>query len=179
MPRWRESSLIAASNSPAATSSPDGAKRNPGIVPQATKAPDYASLHPGYGRNIWAYSSRCLLRAVHPAARDVQKHLFQRGAVVAGHDGFGRVVVLDTAALHDDDAVAEPLDLEHVVRGQEDGGVVRLAIALQMTPAPVGCVRIERGGRLVQQQQLGLVDQRLGKRNAGLLPGGELAVGAV
>jgi hypothetical protein len=29
--------------------SPDGAQRNPGIVPRATGAPDYAALHPGYG----------------------------------------------------------------------------------------------------------------------------------
>jgi hypothetical protein len=27
--------------------SPDGAKRNPGVMPP--KTPDYASLHPGYG----------------------------------------------------------------------------------------------------------------------------------
>src|SRR3954468_24689507 len=173
MPRWRESSVIALSRSP------DGAKRNPGIVPQATGVPDYAALHPGYGRKVRAFSSCHLLRAVHPAARDVQKHLLQRGAVVARHDGFGRIVVLDTAALHDDDAVAEPLDLEHVVRGQEDGGVVRLTVTLQMASNPVGGVGIERGGRLIQQQQLGLVDQRFGKRNARLLSCGELAVGAV
>ena len=41
------------------------------------------------------------------------------------------VVVLDPAALHDDDAVAQPLDLEHVVRGEQDGGAVLLAIGLR------------------------------------------------
>jgi hypothetical protein len=30
--------------------SPDGAKRNPGSLPQATPVPDCASLHPGYER---------------------------------------------------------------------------------------------------------------------------------
>ena len=48
-----------------------------------------------------------------------------------------------------------------------------------MLPDPVGGIGIERGGRLVQQQQFGLVDQRLGQRHARLLPGGEFAVGAV
>ena len=48
-----------------------------------------------------------------------------------------------------------------------------------MLPDPVGGIGIERRRRLVQQQQLRLVDQRLRQRHAGLLPGGELAVGAV
>jgi hypothetical protein len=30
--------------------SPDGAKRNPGLLSIAAKAPDFASLHPGYKR---------------------------------------------------------------------------------------------------------------------------------
>src|SRR3954452_2322716 len=141
MPRWRESSVIAAPRSPNERSD---------IRDLAGGVPRYRFAHPGYGRNIRPSSSCHLLRAVHPSARDVQKHLFQRGAVVAGHDGFGRIVVLDTAALHDDDAVAEPLDLEHVVRGQEDGGIVRLAVTLQMASNPVGGVGIERGGRLIQ-----------------------------
>ena len=54
-----------------------------------------------------------------------------------------------------------------------------LAIVLQMLPDPIGGIGIERRRRLVEQQQLGLVDQRLRQRHAGLLPGGELAVGAV
>ena len=48
-----------------------------------------------------------------------------------------------------------------------------------MPADPVGGIGIERRRRLVQQQQLGLVDQRLRQRHAGLLPGRELAVGAV
>ena len=100
-------------------------------------------------------------------------------AVVAGHDLVRAVVVLDAAALHDDDAVAQPLHLEHVVRRQQDGRAVGLAIGLEMLPDPVGGIGIERSRRLVQQQQLGLVDQRLGQRDAGLLPGGEFAIGAV
>jgi len=48
-----------------------------------------------------------------------------------------------------------------------------------MRAHPVGGIRVERGGRLVQQQQLGLVDQRLRQRDARLLTGRELAVGAI
>ena len=48
-----------------------------------------------------------------------------------------------------------------------------------MLPDPVGGIGVERRRRLVQQQQLGLVDQRLRQRHARLLPGGKLAVGAV
>ena len=100
-------------------------------------------------------------------------------AVVAGHDIVGAVVVLDAAALHDDDAVAQPLHLQHVVRRQQDGRAMGLAIGLEMLPDPVGGIGIERCRRLVQQQQLGLVDQRFRQRHPGLLPGGEFAIGTV
>src|SRR5262249_46713397 len=40
---------------------------------------------------------------------------------------------------------------------------------------PVGGVGVERGGRLVEQQHLRRVDQRLGERHACLLSGRELA----
>src|SRR5947209_20635272 len=94
-PRWRARWLIVA------TRSLDGAKRNPGLVRHDRLAPDCASLHPGYRSNIRTRSSRCfLLDAIHPAARDIQEHLLQRRAVVTGHDGVGRVVVLDAAAFH-------------------------------------------------------------------------------
>src|SRR5215468_5022352 len=124
MPRWREISLIAAIRSPDERSD---------IRDFACGVPGYRCAHPGHGRNMVACSSHRLpRRSIAPTARDVQKHLFQRGAVVAGHDGVGRVVVLDAAALHDDDAVAKPFDLEHVVRGEQDGGIVRLAVGFEM-----------------------------------------------
>ena len=40
---------------------------------------------------------------------------------------------------------------------------------------PVGGVGIERGGRLVEQQDFRAIDQRLGERDAGLLSGRQLA----
>jgi N-methylhydantoinase B/oxoprolinase/acetone carboxylase alpha subunit len=48
-----------------------------------------------------------------------------------------------------------------------------------MLPDPIGGVGIERRGRLVEQQHVRIVDQRLRQRDAGLLPGRQLAVGAV
>src|SRR3569623_90807 len=96
MPRWRETSVMTLPRRchPAARH-----RREPGMT----------GFDPGCGSHT---SSRPLLRAVGAAARDVEEDLLQRGAVVARHDGLGRVVVLDAAALHDDDAVAQPLDLE-------------------------------------------------------------------
>ena len=47
-----------------------------------------------------------------------------------------RVVILDAAPLHDDDAFAQPLDLGHVVRGQQHRGVPLVAVAFEMSRAP-------------------------------------------
>ena len=46
---------------------------------------------------------------------------------------------------------------------------------LEPAAHPVGGVGIERGGRLVEQQDFRAVEQRLGERDAGLLAGRELA----
>ncbi len=86
-----------------------------------------------------------------------------------------RVIVLDAAALHDDDALAQALDLRHVVGSEQHGGAALLAEALESFAHPVRGIGIERCRRLVEQQHLGRVDQRLGERDAGLLSGRELA----
>ena len=56
---------------------------------------------------------------------------------------------------------------------------VRGLVALEMAAQLVGGVGVERGRGLVEQQQLGLVDQRLGEQHAGLLPGRQPAERAV
>ncbi len=86
-----------------------------------------------------------------------------------------RVVVFDAAALHDDDALAQPFDLVHVVRGEQHRGVALAAVAFEMAAHPVGGVGIERGGRLVEQQHIRIVDQRLGERDPRLLSGRKAA----
>src|SRR3954447_9598051 len=84
-----------------------------------TKAADTSTASPwprsdaGRSRNAGQGRSRqCLLDAT---AGDVEKHFFQGRTVVARHDAAGAVIVLDAAALHDDDAVAQPLHFKHVV----------------------------------------------------------------
>src|SRR5687767_560736 len=54
------------------------------------------------------------------AARNVEEHLLQILAAVARQQLRRRAVILDAALLHDDDALAQPLDLVHVVRSQQD-----------------------------------------------------------
>ena len=59
----------------------------------------------------------------------------------------------DAPAVDDGDAVAERLGLVHVVRGQQDGGVVRIAQLADEDLHVLLGARIEAGGRLVEQQQ--------------------------
>src|SRR5215475_15870602 len=77
--------------------------------------------------------------------------------------------------LHDNDALAQALDLGHVVGGEQHGGTSLFAKPFEVTAHPVGGVRVERGGGLVEQQHPRRIDQRLGERDAGLLPGRKLA----
>ena len=69
----------------------------------------------------------------------------------------------DAAAVHDDEPVAELLGLVHVVGGQHQRDALLLE-PVQPVPQHVAGLRVEAGRRLVEQQQLGLVDQRPGDR---------------
>jgi hypothetical protein len=54
-----------------------------------------------------------------PAATShVEKYFFQRLSAVTLKKVLGRIVVLDTALLHDDDALAQTFDFAHVVGGE-------------------------------------------------------------
>ena len=77
-----------------------------------------------------ARASRCA------PARDVEEHLLQRVAAVAREQAGRRVVVLDVALLHEDHALAQALDLGHVVRGDQQGRAALVAIALEPRRAP-------------------------------------------
>ena len=82
----------------------------------------------------------------------------------------------DLAARQEQHAVADLLDFVHVVRGPEDAARRRLSAKARMRGADVARRRrIERGGGLVEQQQRGLVEHRLGERHARLLAGREHA----
>src|ERR1700748_3620851 len=60
------------------------------------------------------------------AAGDVEENLFQRIASVAREQALRRIVVLDAALLHDDDALAQTLDPDTAdwVRGRQHLGTI-------------------------------------------------------
>ena len=72
--------------------------------------------------------------------------------------------------------MADALDLDHVVRGEQQRGPGLSLVFDQVTADAVGDVRVERSGRLVEQQHLGPVQQRLGHRHARALASGQRAV---
>ena len=72
----------------------------------------------------------------------------------------------DPALVHDHQPVAELLGLVHVVGGEHQRHALLLEPE-QPVPEQVPGLRVEAGGRLVEQQQLGLVDQRRGRSSAG------------
>ncbi len=109
------------------------------------------------------------------AAGDVEKHVLLGRPAVAADQVAGRPAIDDMAVLHHDDVVAQPLDLGHVVRGEHDRGAAFAAVTVEMVADPIGGVGVERGGRLVEQQNLRPVDQRLGKADPGFLAGRQAA----
>src|SRR6266849_6780786 len=116
------------------------------------------------------------LAHVGTAARDVEEHLFKGLAPIALQQPRRRPVILDPSLFHDDDALAEPLDFAHIVGSEKDGGAALGAVALQPRSHPISGVGIERGGGFVEQQYLRAIDESLGERDAGSLPGRQLAI---
>src|ERR1039458_3287658 len=74
---------------------------------------------------------------------------------------------------HDADPVGEVLSLVHVVGGEQDG-LAQLAHAAHDLPRVAPCRRVEAGGRLVEEHQLRVSDQREGEIETSLLPTREL-----
>ena len=64
----------------------------------------------------------------------------------------------DLALIHHDEPVAELLGLVHVVRGEHERDAPLLE-PVQAVPQHMAGLRVEPGRRLVEQQQLGFVDQ--------------------
>ena len=87
----------------------------------------------------------------------------------------------DPAVVHDDEPVAELLGLVHVVRRQHQRHPVPLEPE-QPVPQHMPGLRVEARGRLVEEQDLRLVDQRAGDRQPALHAAGQRldeAVGTV
>ena len=78
------------------------------------------------------------------------------------------------AVVEDDEPVAQALGLVHEVGRQQD----RLALleqVLQALPHQVTRLRVEAGGRLVEEHQVGVVDERAAEREAPLHAARKLA----
>ena len=84
----------------------------------------------------------------------------------------GRVQGDDFRVVHDGHAVAEHLGLFHVMRGQDDRFALGLDRPHQLPEVAAG-LGIEAGGRLVEEEDLRVVDQRDGDGKPLLLPAGE------
>ena len=73
----------------------------------------------------------------------------------------------DLRLVHDDEAVAQLLGLVHVV-GRQDERHAALLEPVEAVPQQVPRLRVEAGRRLVEEQQVGLVDEAAGDRQAAL-----------
>ena len=80
---------------------------------------------------------------------------------------------LDPAVLHPDDPVSKRRD-HRVVRDDDHRGVVRVAHVRQEREHLHAGLAVQRAGRLVAQQQGGVLAQRTGDGHALLLAAGEL-----
>ncbi len=106
---------------------------------------------------------------------DFEEGLFEVGFVMSGNEFFGGAAFYDFAVGHDEDLLAHSVDFEHVVAGQEDGGVAALLVAKEVVPNPGGCIGVEAGGGFVQEEEFGFVDEGFGQGDPGFLSGGEFA----
>src|SRR6516165_6657892 len=75
--------------------------------------------------------------AVTPATRNIEENVFQRFAAIACKQARRCIVVLDTASLHDDDALAQTLYFAHVVRSQQHGRLLFGAVLLEARAHPI------------------------------------------
>src|SRR3989441_627967 len=88
----------------------------------------------------------------------------------------GGALSQDAPVLDEGDLVAELLRLAHVVRGQDDGRPPLATEGSDLSPQADGDVRVEAQGRLVEEEDLGVIEQRLGEGEPLLETGGERVV---
>src|SRR6266567_924955 len=88
----------------------------------------------------------------------------------------GGALSQDAPVLDEGDLVAELLSLAHVVRGQDDGRPPLATEVGDLSPQADGDVRVEAQGRLVEEEDLGVIEQRLGEGEPLLETGGERVV---
>src|SRR5512135_2501391 len=106
-------------------------------------------------------------------ARDRYEQILERALAVLARQRPWIALEQDRPARQEQHPVAHLLNLDHVVRGPQHTYPVA-ARELANLRADLARLRgIERGGGLVEQQQVWTVEHRLGQRRARLLPGGE------
>lgn len=88
--------------------------------------------------------------------------------------GPGRAFGNQPAVVDHAEPVAQAFGLVHEMRGQQDGLAARQQ-RLQALPDQVARLRIQPGGRLVHDDEVGIVDERARQRQAPLHAAGELA----
>ena len=112
----------------------------------------------------------CLV--VEAAAGDVAEDVLQRRQPVRRRGGprrsappefVGGAEGADAAAVHQGDPVAVLVGLVHVVGGHQDGHAGGRAYGVDVLPHAGAGDRVEADGRLVEDQQAGRADQRLGE----------------
>ena len=113
------------------------------------------------------------------AAHDIEENLFQGLSAMGLNQGRWHPIFDDAAFVQENDTVSEPLHLSHVVRSKKQRGPTGVGILLELPPNPIGGIGIERGGGLVEEKQLGRIEQGLGEAHACLLPSRQLAGRAV
>ena len=104
------------------------------------------------------------------AALESKAHL---GIGEAASQASRRVLGHDAAVVQEDDLVADAGHLVHLVAGVDDRQVSFFAELFDERQGAVGDVGVERGGWLVHQHDLGVVQQRLDQVDARLLAGRE------
>ena len=80
-------------------------------------------------------------------------------------EGLGRCNLHDLAVKNQGDAVRETARLEDVVRHQDHGGALFFVQSAHSVFNDANVVRIQVGGRLIQQQNIGADDHRAGQRH--------------
>ena len=76
--------------------------------------------------------------------------------------------LLQLATMENGDAVADVLHVRQEVAGEDDGFALLVAEVANEVLDFRGADRVQAGGRLVQKDQLWVVDQRLGQADAAL-----------
>ena len=97
-------------------------------------------------------------------------------SVLLAHLGHQRLLLVDRdqlAAADDADAVGHLLGFLDVMGGEDDRRAVGAKLAHQV-PHVAAKLDVDAGGRLVEEQDVGLVAQRLGDHHPALHPAGEV-----